>query len=56
MDQYITLGIYVGMLFTVVLGGLFWNKYREDLKRRFNLLHYRHPEGDDRAHATRSSH
>ena len=45
MDEYITLGIYVGMLFTVAIGGLLWNKYRTALKRRFHLKEYHHTDG-----------
>lgn len=40
MDEYITLGIYMGMLVTVALGGLLWNKYRAALKRRFSVANY----------------
>jgi hypothetical protein len=42
MGEYVTLGIYVGMLFIVVVGGLLWKRYRVTIKRRLDLEEYQH--------------
>jgi hypothetical protein len=45
MNEYITLAVYTGMLFAIFIGGLGWNRYRKEIKRRLHLTDYRRSDG-----------
>jgi hypothetical protein len=49
MNEYKALALYVGFLMLVYIAGLAWNKYRQNLKRRFRIVNY-HDSSDSGNH------
>ncbi len=48
MKEYLALAVYAGFAFTIFVGGILWNKYRQMVKRRLNLQEeYRHRHTED---------
>jgi len=49
MGDYQALLAYVGVALVVFVGGIIWQRYREGIKRRFNINEYRFQGKDHKA-------
>jgi hypothetical protein len=47
MGEYTALFAYLGVIFVVFIGGLFWVKYRTTIKRRLKLRFYHESSNTD---------
>jgi uncharacterized membrane protein YciS (DUF1049 family) len=49
MNEYLAILIYAGFALVIFVIAMFWNKYRQFLKRKLRILHY-HSDTDKAQH------